>query len=382
MIVPFHRPYITDDEINAAADSIRNGWLTMGKKTIDFETRFREYLGSPYAVSVNSCTAALHLALYVIGLKAGDEVIIPTVTFASSAEVVRYFDAIPVFVDVERNTHLINTTKIEEKITPRTKAIMPVHFAGQPCDMDEIMGIAKKHNLFVIEDAAHSFPAKYKGKQIGTIGDITCFSFYATKTLATGEGGMIATASGEWADKTSRLRLHGITKDAWKRYTAEGSWEYDVTDAGFKYNTTDIASAIGLEQLKKADWMNGKRRQIAQIYDGFFGSRDDLVTYTIRSDRESARHLYPLKIVPETLSIDRNSFIEKLKQKGVLTSVHFIPLYRFTYYKQFAAPVEEYPDSEWIFNRVISLPIFPGMSEAEISHVAESVLAVCRENRR
>jgi len=382
MIVPFHRPYITDDEINAAADSIRNGWLTMGKKTIDFEKRFREYIGSPHAVSVNSCTAALHLALYVIGLKAGDEVIMPTTTFASTAEVVRYFDAIPVFVDVERDTHLINASKIEASITPRTKAIIPVHFSGQPCDMDEIMGIAKTHNLFVIEDAAHSFPAAYKGRKIGTIGDITCFSFYATKTLATGEGGMITTAHDEWAGRMRKLRIHCVTKDAWKRYTAEGSWEYDVTDPGFKYNSTDIASAIGLEQLKKTDWLNEQRRKIAQKYDGFFKGRDDLVTYVIRSDRDSARHLYPLKIVPEALSINRNVFIEKLKEKGVFASVHFIPLYRFTYYKQFALPVDRYPDSEWIFNRVISLPIFPGMSDDEIEFVAHSVLDVCKDNRR
>jgi perosamine synthetase len=248
--------------------------------------------------------------------------------------------------------------------------------------MDEIMGIAKTHNLFVIEDAAHSFPAAYKGRKIGTIGDITCFSFYATKTLATGEGGMITTAHDEWAGRMRKLRLHGVTKDAWKRYTAEGSWEYDVTDPGFKYNSTDIASAIGLEQLKKTDWLNEQRRKIAQKYDGFFKGRDDLVTYVIRSDRDSARHLYPLKIVPEALSINRNVFIEKLKEKGVFASVHFIPLYRFTYYKQFALPVDRYPDSEWIFNRVISLPIFPGMSDDEIEFVAHSVLDVCKDNRR
>jgi dTDP-4-amino-4,6-dideoxygalactose transaminase len=382
MTIPFHKPYITDDEVNAAADCIRNGWLTMGKITIDFEEKFRSYIGAPHAIAVNSCTAALHLALCAIGLKRGDEVIIPTTTFASTAEVVRYFDAMPVAVDINRETHCIDVSKIGQAITARTKAIIPVHYGGQPCDMDEILQIAKNHNLKVIEDAAHALPAYYKKRVVGTLGDITCFSFYATKTLAVGEGGMITTANTEWADMMKMLRLHGVTRDAWKRYTKEGSWQYDVQYAGFKYNATDIASAIGVEQLKKCDAMLAMRAAIAEKYNKAFSSLDELILYKIKPDRTSAWHLYPIKLNLETLTIDRNAFIDHLKERGVLTSVHFIPLYRFSYYSNYLAKPESYPESEWVFAREISLPIYPGMTEAESDYVIEQVCELCEKFRK
>jgi len=383
MEIPFHKPYITDDEINGVVESLKNGWLTMGKKTIEFENRFNEYIGSKHSIAVNSCTAGLHLALRVIGIKEGDEVIVPSTTFVATAEVVNYFKAKPVLVDVERDTHLIDVEKIEEAITPKTKAIMPVHFSGQPADMDEILEIARRYNLYVIEDAAHSLPAWYKEKKIGTIGDLTAFSFYATKTLATGEGGMITTDNDEWAEKLKILRLHGISKDAWKRYSKEGSWEYDVIDNGYKYNTTDINSAIGLAQLNKLEWMWGRRKEIAEKYDEAFKDLEEVHLYKIKPDRVSAYHLYPLKLNLEVLKINRNQFIELLKERGIGTSVHFIPLYRFTYYKNnFNYEGKDFPNSEWIFKRVVSLPIYPSLTEQEVSYIIGNIIDILKRNRR
>lgn len=383
MHIPFHKPYITEEEINEVMDSLKNSWLTMGKKTIEFEKKFNEYIGSKYSVAVNSCTAGLHLALKIIGLKEGDEVIVPSTTFVATAEVVNYFGAKPVLVDVEKDTHLIDVNKVEKHITPKAKAIIPVHFAGQPADMNEIADIAKKHNLYVIEDAAHALPAWYKGKKIGTIGDLTAFSFYATKTLAAGEGGMITTNNDEWANRLRILRLHGISKDAWKRYTKEGSWEYDVIENGFKYNTTDINSALGLAQLKKLEWMWKKRIEIAQKYNEAFKDFEELILYKVKNDRTSSWHLYPLKLNLEALKINRNQFIEELKKRGIGTSVHFIPLYRFSYYrKNFNYNPKDFPNSEWIFKRVASLPIFPEMSNDDINYVIENIIDLVRKSKR
>lgn len=382
MHIPFHRPYMTEDEVNAASECIRNGWLTMGLKTVEFEKNFSAYIGCGESVAVNSCTAAMHLALHCIGLKPGDEVIIPAITFAATAEVVRYFNAMPVMIDVERDTHLIDASKIEKRITGKTAVIIPVHYGGQPADMDDIINIAKKHGLKVIEDAAHSFPARYKGKNIGTIGDITCFSFYATKTLATGEGGMATTENREWADRIRVLRLHGISKDAWKRYSSEGTWEYDVVEAGFKYNTTDINSAIGIEQLKKADLMNRLRRDIITRYNEAFADKDTLHLYRVKEDRESSWHLYPVKLNIEMLKINRNKFIDEMKRRGIITSVHFIPLYRFSYYKAMGITPDEFPESEWIFDRIVSLPVYPGMKENEVDYVIDNVLDILAKNRK
>ena len=383
MQIPFHRPYITEEEINEVVDSLKNGWLTMGKKTIEFENKFKEYIGSKNAVAVNSCTAALHLALKAIGLKEGDEVIVPSTTFVATAEVVNYFSAKPVLVDIEPDTHLIDINKIEEKITDKTKAIIPVHFSGQPADMDEILKIAEKYNLYVIEDAAHALPAWYKGKKIGTIGDITAFSFYATKTLATGEGGMATTENDEWADRMRVLRLHGISKDAWKRYSKEGSWEYDVIENGYKYNTTDINSALGLAQLKKLEWMWQERVKIADKYNEAFKDYEELILYRVKDDRISSWHLYPLKLNLETLKIDRNQFIEELKKRGIGTSVHFIPLYKFSYYKKhFNYRLKDFLNSEWVFERVFSLPIFPGIGEEKLDYIIDNVINLIKKSRK
>lgn len=381
--IPFHKPYITEDEIAMVLNALQSGWITMGPTTIEFEEKFKKYIGVRNAISMNSCTACLHLALRAINLQEGNEVIIPAITFAATAEVITYFNARPVFVDVERETFNIDTSRIEEKITNKTRAIIPVHYAGQPCDMDIIMQLAERYNLMIIEDAAHAIPAWYKKRRIGTIGDMTCFSFYATKPLTTGEGGMLTTENNEWAEKIRILRLHGISRDAWKRYTNEGSWYYEIIDAGFKYNMTDIQAALGIAQLKKVDLMWEKRKMISKRYTQAFNSMPEITPPYVKNDRESAWHLYVLKLNLEMLKIGRNQFIEELKNRGVMTSVHFIPLYRHPYYKnKFCYNFSEFVNSEYIYERIISLPIYPSMTDDDVDRVIEAVKDVVNKNRR
>lgn len=383
MEIPFHKPYITEDEIAGVVDSLKSGWLTMGPKTIQFEKKFAEYIEASHAVSMNSCTACLHLALKTIGLKEGDEVIVPSMTFTATAEVLSYFNARPVFVDVEAGTLNLDINQIEKHITKKTKAIIPVHFAGQPCDMDEILDIAGRHNIYVIEDAAHALPAWYKYNKIGRIGHITCFSFYSTKTLCTGEGGMATTEVAEWADKMRLSRLHGISKDAWKRYSKEGSWKYEVIDAGCKYNMTDIEAAIGLAQLEKLEWMWECRKEIAGKYNEVFSGCKELIIPEIKQERESAWHLYVLKLNLEALKISRDAFIEELIKRGVGVSVHFIPLYRHPFYKEnYDCKMHKFPASEWVYERILSLPIYPGMMEEEVAGVTEVVTHLVKKYKR
>jgi perosamine synthetase len=375
--IPFHKAHITDEEINLVVETIKSGWLTMGPKTIEFEEKFRDYIYKDenekgYAVSCNSCTAALHLALKAIGLKSGDEVIVPTNTFIATAEVVTYFGAKPVLCDIEENTHNIDVSKIENLITEKTKAIIPVHFAGQPCDMDEILKIAKKYNLFVIEDAAHALPSRYKGRMIGTIGDITCFSFYATKTLTTGEGGMATTFNENYAKNMKINRLHGISRDAWDRYTLKGSWYYEVVDNGLKYNTTDINSALGLAQLKKVDWMRKRREEIANMYTSAFKGTK-VIPPIVKPYRETSWHLYVIKVN------NRDELHEKLKEKGIGTSVHFIPVHKHPYYKKtYGYKDKDYPVANYVYEKSLSLPIYPDLSDEDVEYIIDNVLKYAR----
>ncbi len=380
--IHFHKPFVTEDEINEVTETIRSGWWTTGPKTMLFEKEFNSYIGSNFSVSVNSWTAAAHLALEAIGLKRGDEVIIPAITFTATAEIVCYFGAKPVIVDVLEDSFNIDPAAIEKAITKNTKAIIPVHYGGNPCDMDEIMEIAKEYNLKVIEDAAHALPAMYKGRRIGTIGDVTCFSFYATKTLATGEGGMICTNNEEIAERTKIMRLHGISRDAWKRYSAEGSWFYEVVAPGYKYNFTDIQAALGLAQLKKVDFLRDLRKKIKVKYDEAFATNEVIKTYSFSENRESAYHLYPILLDNDKLSINRSQFIDELKSLGIGASVHFIPLYLHPYYKDtFNLNPQNYPISERIYPKVITLPIWPGMKNDEIERVIEAVNSISKKNK-
>jgi dTDP-4-amino-4,6-dideoxygalactose transaminase len=381
--IPFHIPQIDEDEIRSVVETLRSGWLTSGIKVKQFEEDFARYVGGVQAIAVNSCTAALHLALEAVGIKEGDEVIVPTMTFTASAEVVVYLKARPVLVDCLAGTLNIDPDRIERAISAKTKAIIPVHFGGQPCDMDAILEIARRHNLYIIEDAAHALPAKYRGKAVGTIGDITCFSFYATKTITTGEGGMATTQNPEWASRMKMMSLHGISHDAWKRYAKEGSWYYEVVRPGFKYNLTDISAAIGLEQLKKCDVFAAARKHIAAAYHDAFADMPEIQPPVCAPELQHAWHLYVIHLQLERLKISRDQFIEALKEQGIGTSVHFIPLHLHPYYRDtFGYAPNDFPNATQAYQRIISLPIYPRMTEADIGHVIEAVREVAREARK
>jgi perosamine synthetase len=375
--VPFHRASVGEEEVQAVAEVIRSGWLTMGTKTLEFEEQFAKYLGVRHAVAVSSGTAALHLALEALRLRPGDEVLIPTTTFTSTGEVVTYLGGRPVLVDVDPVTLNIDASDLGRRITSRTRALIPVHLAGQPCDMQELHTIATEHGLHIIEDAAHALPSEYRGRRVGGLSELTAFSFYATKTLTTGEGGMIATNNDAYAARMRLMRLHGISSDAWKRYGKNGSWSYEVMEAGFKYNLTDLQAAIGLIQLRKCDALNDARRRIAERYNSGFKDVGALQLPTVKEDRTSSWHLYILRLHLRQLKIDRRAFIQELKERGIGTSVHFIPLHLHPYYqKALGYRKSDFPVAEAEFQRCLSLPIYPSMSDVDVDNVIQNVTEV------
>jgi perosamine synthetase len=380
MQIPFHRAQVGQEEADAVGKVIQSGWMTMGPKTFEFESEFGKYVGAKHAVAVSTGTAALHLALEAAGIRPGDEVLVPTTTFTASAEAVTYLGARPVLVDIHPLTMNMDVEDAARRVTPKTKAIIPVHLGGQTCDMDEIHALARVHHLRVVEDAAHALPSTYRGRRVGEISEFTCFSFYATKTLTTGEGGMITTDHAEAADRIRLMRLHGIERDAWKRYRGDGSWFYEVLEAGFKYNLTDFQSAIGLVQLSKCDAMRQAREEIAQSYSKAFSSCEELVIPAVLPDRSTSWHLFALRLRLAHLKIDRNGFIETLRQRGVTCSVHFIPLHLQPYYRRtYGYKPGDFPCAEKEYDSCLSLPIYPGMSEAEVNFVIKVVLDAIKE---
>lgn len=402
--LPFSVPDTDEAEIKEVTEAIRSGWLTTGPKTRQFEAEFAQAVGAKHAIAVNSCTAAMHLSLEGIGLQQDHEVITTPYTFAATAEVIRYFGAKPVFVDVQPGDLNLNADLIEKAITPQTKAIIPVHIAGLPTGLEAIYAIAAKHSLAVIEDAAHAFPAKYKEHFIGSAipaihrlmhqngheneqtllsimppppPSAACFSFYATKTITTGEGGMICTDDDALAERCRIMALHGISKDAWKRYTAEGSWYYEIVAPGYKYNMPDIAAAIGLAQLRKAEDMWQKRREIAIRYSDAFQNIPQLQTPDDRTDCQHAWHLYMLRLNLAQLSLDRAQFIQELKELNIGTSVHFIPLHLHPYYREtYGYSATDFPVAYQEFQRVVSLPLYSKMSDKDVTDVIEAVLGL------
>ena len=325
----------------------------------------------------------MHLALDVVGLQPGDEVIVPVYTFTATAEVVVYFRARPVFVDVDPVTCNLDPAQLEKCITSRTRAIMVVHIAGLPAEMDAIHAVARAHNLLVIEDAAHAFPAKYKGRMIGTTSDLTAFSFYATKALTTGEGGMLTTANPEYADRIAMMSLHGISHDAWKRYSAEGSWFYEVLQAGYKYNMTDIAAALGLHQLARSEWLLERRRAIAQRYTEAFSHWPEVETPPNPAHVEHAWHLYMLRLCLDRLKITREMFIQALAQAKIGTSVHFIPLHLHPFYRdRYQLETDDFPAALHAYRRAVSLPIYPGMTDEDVEDVIAAVERILAAHKK
>jgi len=376
--VPFALPSIGQEEIDAVTEVMRSGWLTMGAKTFEFERAFAQYVGARFAVAVSSCTAALHLAFEAIGLVSGDEVLVPTTTFTATAETLTYLGARPVLVDVDPITMNLDPQDARRRVTPRTRAIVPVHLAGQPCDMTEIHRLASEHNLRVVEDAAHALPATYHGRRIGSISELTAFSFYATKTLTTGEGGMVTTDREALANRIRMMRLHGISRDAWNRYSSEGDWYYEVQEAGYKYNFTDLLAAIGMVQLAKCDAMREARRRTATRYSAAFADNPALEVPAQRNDCANAWHLYILRLCQDALALGRDDFIRELKARGVGASVHFIPLHLHPYYqRQFGYRPGDFPQAEAQYRRCLSLPIYPSMREEEVERVIAAVNEVC-----
>ncbi len=380
--IPFTVPDIGEEEIAEVADTLRSGWITTGPKTKRFEAAFAAYLNAPGALALNSCTAGLHTALLASGIERNAEVITTPMTFAASVNVIEHVGARPVLVDVEPDTLNLDPAKVEAAITEQTKAIVPVHYAGHPVDLDAILELAGAHELNVVEDAAHALPAKYKGRYIGAGSNPAAFSFYATKNLTTGEGGML-TGDPEFLDRARTLSLHGMSHDAWNRYDAGGSWCYEVTDPGFKYNMSDIQSAIGLHQLEKLDRFHQRRREIVAAYSGAFEGCNALEVPVERAVVEHAWHLYVLRLRLEALAIDRDRFIEELKSRGIGTSVHFIPIHLHPYYRdKYGYRPEDFPVAYNSFQRMISLPLYTRLTDQEVAEVIEAVLEVARVYQR
>jgi dTDP-4-amino-4,6-dideoxygalactose transaminase len=384
--LPFSRPDLDGSELKLVKEVLESGWITTGAMTHELERAFAARVGAAHAVAVNSCTAALHLALDAVALSPDDEVITSPYTFASTAEVVRYFGAQPHFVDVERDTLNLDPESVAAAIGPRTRAVIPVHFAGHPAEMEALDGLASEHGLAMIEDAAHSLPASYRGHVIGSrrpgLGDtpqLTCFSFYATKTMTTGEGGMICTDDEDLAERCRLMSLHGISKDAWKRYAADGSWSYEIIAPGFKYNLTDIAAAIGLAQLPKLDSMNRRRAEIAARFTEALSQVPEVETPSTRSWVEHSWHVYALRLHLRRLTIDRARFVEELRARHIGTSVHFIPLHLHPYYiRAYGFAPDDFPVAHREFLREISLPIYSAMTDNDVRDVIEAVIDVAR----
>jgi perosamine synthetase len=397
--VPFFRVSITDAEIEEVAACLRSGWLTTGERCKRFESELAASVGAKHAVALNSCTAALHLAVEALGLKPGQAVVVPTMTFASTAEVVRYQGAVPLLVDCDPVTLNIDLADAERKIVDLKKGrtpldpslqvvgIMPVHYGGLMVDMDEVSALAARHGLWVVEDAAHALPAAYRSSSLHgwrrsgeNTAAVTCFSFYANKTITTGEGGMAATDNAELADRIRQMSLHGLSHDAWKRYSG-GSWDYRIVAPGYKYNLTDVAAAIGIQQLRRAETLRRSREQIALRYREALGDLDTMETPPVPENRLHSWHLFPIRLRLERLGIDRNAFFEALREQGVCCSVHWRPLHLHPYYAEtFGWEPRHLPTASAVWKRLVSLPLFPDMQNDEVQHVVKAVREVCTGN--
>jgi dTDP-4-amino-4,6-dideoxygalactose transaminase len=379
----FGSPLIEKDEIKEVVSTMRSGWLGTGPRASRFEQLFGGYKGSKHALALNSCTAALHLSILALGLKRGDEVITTAMTFCATVNSIIHAGAKPVIVDCQRDTMNIDPREIEKMITKKTKAILPVHFAGRPCDMAQIMKIAKKHGLKVIEDCAHAIESEYHGKKAGRIGDIGCFSFYVTKNIVTGEGGMAITDNEKYADRIKVLSLHGMSKDAWKRFGDKGFKHYQVVSAGFKYNMMDLQAAIGIHQIKRVEKYWEKRQRIWNKYDKAFAGL--LCSTPLKQEKgtKHAYHLYTLLLDTERLDITRDEFLDELTKRNIGAGVHYLSINMHPYYqKALGLKLDDFPNAEYIAKRTISLPLSPKLNEKDTDDVIEAVTEILKQHKR
>src|SRR5262245_42409984 len=371
--IPFHVPSVGEEEVQAVAETLRSGWLTTGPRSLEFEKRFAAYVGARRAVACVSGTAALHLALRGIGLEEGDEVVTTPYTFVASTESILYLGAKPVFVDVDPGTLNIDPAAVAAAITPRTRAILPVHIGGHPCDMEPIMALARRHGLKVVEDAAHALPSSVDGVKVGAIGTATCFSFYATKNLTTGEGGMVTVGDDALADRLRVLALHGIQGDAWKRYAKGGRWYYEVVDQGYKYNMSDMQAALGLVQLAKLDGLAEIRRRRELRYREALAGLPLILPPEEDAAHGRALHLFIVRVDPARTAWTREALIAALNERGIFPSVHFIPVHLHPYYREMGYRRGMFPRAEEGFDRALSLPFYPAMPEASLTRLLDTV---------
>lgn len=375
----FGSPMIEQPEIDEVVASLKSGWIGTGPKVHKFEEMFKEYKGRRFAIALNSCTSALHLSMLVIGIKPGDEVIVPAMTFAATANAVIHTGGIPIFADCEKDTMNIDPEDIERKITSKTKAIIPVHFAGRACNMDAIMNIAKRHNLRVIEDCAHAIESEYKGKKTGTFGELGCFSFYVTKNIVTGEGGMVITDNEDYANQIKILALHGMSKDAWRRFSDEGYKHYQVVYSGFKYNMMDIQAAIGIHQLQRIDKYWEGRKNIWNRYNDTFKNLPVFIPVPIEANTRHAYHLYTLLLDIDKLKIIRDQFLDEMTKQNIGIGVHYIALHLHPYYQNtYGYKRGDFPNAEWISDRTVSLPISAKLIDEDVEDVVEAVKEVLK----
>ncbi|WP_026727827.1 DegT/DnrJ/EryC1/StrS family aminotransferase [Flavobacterium denitrificans] len=375
--IPFSKIFIGDSERKYLNEVLDSGWLTTAGKTLEFEKKFADFIGAKYACAVNSCTAALHLGIDALGIKAGDKVLIPSMTFAATGEVVRYIGAEIIPIDTEYGTNLITPEILEKAIEKHKdiKLLIVVHYGGQAAQIKELIEICNRHGIKIMEDAAHAFPTRKDGQLVGTFGDITCFSFYANKTITTGEGGMLVTNDESVYKRVKTMRLHGINRDIWDRFTSKTpSWEYDVIDAGYKYNMPDLAAAIGLGQLEKAELFRSERQKAVEFYYEKLKDLSMIDLPICHGELEDhAWHLFPI-VLNQKASISRNEFIEKMSEQGVGTSVHYKPIHQLTYYKErYNLIKEDYPNAELTWSGNVSLPLYPYMTSEELQYIVDAV---------
>lgn len=372
--IVFGSPLLGEEEIDSVTTTLRTAWIGTGPRVQEFEKEMREYSGAPYSAAVASCTAALHLSMVVAGVGPGDEVITTALTFAATANSIIHAGAVPVLVDVERDTMNIDPAAIEAAITPRTKAIIVVHFAGRPCDMDAINAIAAKHDLLVIEDAAHAIEAEYKGRRIGAISPLTCYSFYVTKNITTGEGGMIASTRPDLIDKVKQYALHGLSADAWSRFSDKGYKHYEVTFPGFKYNMTDLQASLGLVQLRKIETWLERRNEIWRLYDDAFADLPCILPAPEQENTRHARHLYTIMVNTPNAPADRDTLIARLRDRGIGTGVHYRGIHLHQYYRErFGLMPEDFPNASWISDRTLSLPLSAKLDDGDVERIITAV---------